>query len=123
MSMRYNSNKKLLEQLSKVLRQKMAKGKVDVKTLADAMTISTSQLNRRVKDATGQTVSEYVLSIRLHEAKRFLGMFPEITILETARQCGFADTAHFSHVFRRKEGMSPTQYVHSLKALKPQKNE
>lgn len=114
MSVKYYSNKKLLEQLSKVLHENMADGKVDIKSLATQMGISTCQLNRRVKEATGQTTSDYVLNIRIHEAKRFLGMFPETTIFETARLCGFADTAHFCHVFRRKEGMSPTQYIHGL---------
>ena len=118
MSIKYYSDKKLLKLLSKVLRQNMATGKVDIKTLAKQMSISPCQLNRRVKDATGQTTSEYVLSTRLKEAKRLLRMFPEVTIFETARQCGFADVAHFSHVFRRKVGMSPTQYTHSVKGVK-----
>ena len=118
MSIKYYSDKKLLKLLSKVLRQNMATGKVDIKTLAKQMSISTCQLNRRVKDATGQTTSEYVLSTRLKEAKRLLRMVPEVTIFETARQCGFADVAHFSHVFRRKVGMSPTQYIHSVKGVK-----
>ena len=123
MSIKYNSDKKLLEHLSIVLQENLAAGKVDVKTLADTMSISTCQLNRRVKHATGLTAYDYVLATRLQKAKQMLGMFPEVTIFETARQCGFADTAHFSHVFRRKEGMSPTQYIHRLKALKTQKNE
>ena len=123
MSIKYNSDKKLLEHLSIVLQETLESGKVDVKTLAETMSISTCQLNRRVKHATGLTAYDYVLATRLQKAKQMLGMFPEVTILETARNCGFADTAHFSHVFRRKEGMSPTQYIHRLKALKTQKNE
>ena len=123
MSIKYNSDKKLLEHLSIVLQETLESGKVDVKTLADTMSISTCQLNRRVKHATGLTAYDYVLATRLQKAKQMLGMFPEVTILETARNCGFADTAHFSHVFRRKEGMSPTQYIHRLKALKTKKNE
>lgn len=118
MSTKYYSDRKLLEQLSNVLfLLLMAEENVDVKTLADQMGISVCQLNRRVKEATGQTTSDYVLSTRLEEAKRLLGMYPEIPIFETARSCGFADTSHFCHVFHRKEGMSPTQYIKSLKGL------
>lgn len=114
MSVKYYSDKKLLEQFSKVLHENMAEGKVGIKTLANKMAISTCQLNRRIKEATGQTTSDYVMNIRIQEAKHILGKFPEISIYETARQCGFADTAHFCHVFRRKEGMSPTQYINGL---------
>ena len=116
MSIKYYSDKKLLEQLSNVLYLLMVEGKVGVKPLASKMGLSVSQLNRRVKEATGQTTSDYVWNARLQEAKRLLGLFPEIPIFETARSCGFADVAHFSHVFRRKVGMSPTQYIQSLKA-------
>ncbi|MBQ4223391.1 MAG: helix-turn-helix transcriptional regulator [Prevotella sp.] len=123
MSVKYYSDKKLLGQLSKVLQENMEKGKVDVKTLATQISISTCQLNRRVKEATGQTTTDYVMGIRLQEAKRLLGMFPEVTIFETARQCGFADTAHFCHVFRRKEGMTPTQYIHRLNCSDTQQKE
>lgn len=122
MSIKYYSDKKLLHLLSEMLLQNMAAGKVDVKTLAKQMAISTCQLNRRVKDITGQTTSEFVLSTRLKEAKRLLGMFPEVTIFETARQCGFVDTSHFCHVFRRKEGMSPSQYILSVKGEKDWRN-
>ena len=116
MSVKYYSDKKLLGQLSKVLQENMEKGKVDIKTLANQLSISTCQLNRRVKEATGQTTSDYVLSARLAVAKQLLAQFPEITIFETAQRCGFADTAHFSHAFKRKEGLSPTQFAFRLKS-------
>ncbi len=122
MSVKTYSNKKLLEQLSLAIQDNMALGKVDIKTLADQLAISTCQLNRRVKEATGLTSSDFVLSARLARAKRLLAQFPEITIFEIAHQCGFADTAHFSHVFKRKVGLSPTQFVFRLQCQKiPQK--
>ena len=123
MSVRTCSDKQLLEQLSQALQENMALGKVDIKTLADQLAISTCQLNRRVKEATGQTTSDFVLNIRIDKAKRLLAKFPDTTIFETARECGFADTAHFSHVFRRKVGQSPTQYIHGLHNPNPPKKE
>ena len=116
MSVRTCSDKQLLEQLSQALQENMALGKVDIKTLADQLAISTCQLNRRVREATGQTTSDYVLSARLAVAKQLLAQFPEINIFEIAQRCGFADTAHFSHAFKRKEGLSPTQFAFRLKS-------
>ena len=118
MSVKTYSDKQLLEQLSQALQENMALGKVDIKTLANQLSISTCQLNRRVKEATGHTTSDYVLSARLAVAKRLLAQFPEITIFETAQRCGFADTAHFSHAFKRKEGLSPTQFALRLRSQK-----
>jgi AraC-like DNA-binding protein len=121
MSVKNYSDKKLLEQLFNVLDENMEKGKADIKTLATQLGISTCQLNRRIKEATGQTTSDYVMGIRIEKAKRMLSQFPEITIYDIALQCGFADTSHFSHVFRRKEGISPKQYILLQPSRPPQK--
>ena len=117
MSVKNYSDKKLLEQLFNVLEENMEKGKADIKTLATQLGISTCQLNRRIKEATGQTTSDYVIE----KAKRMLSQFPEITIYDIALQCGFVDTSHFSHVFRRKEGISPKQYILLQPSRPPQK--
>ncbi len=116
MSVRTYSDRRLLEMLSEALHASMQRGKVDIKTLATQMAMSTCQLNRRVKEATGQTTSDYVMGVRLAEAKQLLAEFPEITIFETAQHCGFADTAHFSHAFKRKEGLSPSEYIYRLQS-------
>ncbi len=91
----------------------MSRGEVDVKTLAAELALSSSQLNRRVKIATGLPVSAFVMRTRLDESKRLLAKYPVVSVTEVARRCGFADAAHFSHVFRNHEGMSPTQYANS----------
>ena len=123
MSVKNCSDKQLLKQLSEVLCENMPQGKVDIKTLAKQLALSPSQLNRRVMVATGQTTSDFVLNIRIDKAKRLLAKFPDTTIFETARECGFADTSHFSHVFRRKVGQSPTQYIRCLHNPDPPKKE
>lgn len=119
MSVKYRSDRQLIEQLLETLQDNMEKGKVSINNLAARLAISPCQLNRRVKASTGQTISEYILDIRLDKAKQLLMQFPEITINEIARQCGFADTAHFSHVFRRREGVSPSKYISKYSSRKP----
>ena len=121
MSVKFSSDKKLLELLSKILHENMGEGKVDVKTLAAQMGISPSQLNRRIKEATGKTTTAYILGIRLIKAKQLLAKYPDVTISEIAWKCGFADVAHFSHVFRRMVKQSPKQYASSLKRRKSKK--
>ena len=113
MSVKSISNKKLFKTLTEMVYQNMGKCNTSVSDLAKAVALSPSQLNRRVKDATGMPVSTFVMRLRLEEAKKYL-LDTEDTIhsvAKTAVHCGFADSSHFCHVFRRFFGISPYQFV------------
>ena len=118
MSVKSISNKKLFKTLTEMVYRDMGKCNTSVSDLAKAVALSPSQLNRRVKDATGMPVSTFVMRLRLEEAKRFLLDEEDTlhTVAETASHCGFADSAHFCHAFRRVFGMSPTQFVRTRQA-------
>ena len=114
MSIKVISDEQLFELLIRVFYQKMSTGFIKTQTIASELALSPSQLNRRIKAATGKTASTFLMQLRVDEAKRQLANFPNISILEVAHRCGFSDSAHFNHVFHRFEGMSPSQYVHNL---------
>lgn len=92
----------------------MRGGDVSIKNISKLMSLSSSQLNRRIKEARGVTISEFVMQIRINEAKRLLSMPTLYTISEVAYLCGFADTSHMGHVFQRVIGTSPTKYRESI---------
>ena len=115
MSIKANSDEQLFEHLIRVLFQRMSSGFVSTQTIAAELALSPSQLNRRVKAATGKTASVFLMQLRVDEAKRQLAKFPNVSIFEVAHRCGFSDSAHFNHVFHRFEGMAPSQYVHRLR--------
>ena len=114
MSVKNYGDEQLFELLVKIIFNEMLKGNVSIKAISSQMSLSCSQLNRRVKEARGITVSEFVTQIRINEAKRLLAMPYKYTIGDVARMCGFADTSHMGHVFRKKVGLSPSQYMESL---------
>jgi AraC family transcriptional regulator len=61
------------------------------------------------RQSTGQTPHHYVLAERIARAKRLLRN-PTLTTLEIALAVGFADASHFTKVFRRVVGETPTRY-------------
>lgn len=115
MSVKGISDEQLFEHLIRVLYQRMPTGFVNMNTMATELALSPSQLNRRIKAATGKTASTFLMQLRIDEAKRQLTKFPNISIFEVAHRCGFSDSAHFNHVFHRYEGMAPSQYVQNLR--------
>lgn len=67
-------------------------------------------LNRRFKDATGQTILAYVNGLRIERAKQLLRDH-YYSITEIAEKTGFHDVYYFSRVFKKYTGTAPSRYV------------
>jgi transcriptional regulator GlxA family with amidase domain len=52
---------------------------------------------------------EYLLALRLQEARRLLTS-TELTLSAIALNTGFFDQSHFTKRFRKMTGMTPTQF-------------
>ena len=61
------------------------------------------------KKSTGLSPHQYSLRCRIDRAKGFLPS-PQFTIGQIAKATGFADQSHFTKVFRRIVGVTPTQF-------------
>ena len=74
--------------------------------VAQQMLLSQSQLFRKVKALTDQSVSVFIRSIRLQKGKELL-QESELTVSEIAYQTGFSDPHYFSRTFSKEFGVSP----------------
>lgn len=79
--------------------------KISIQSIADQLNLDRSYLSRQFKKRTDQSIQSYILNVRLTEAKRCL--MQGSTVREAANLCGFNDTANFSKLFAREDGMSP----------------
>jgi AraC family transcriptional activator of pobA len=66
-------------------------------------------LDKAARTVFGQTVKEMVLERRLLEAKRLL-RFTIRPMEDISREIGFEDPAYFSRFFRKRMGLSPTDW-------------
>lgn len=82
---------------------------INLDDIADAVYLSPSYASRIFKENQGNTITDYISKVKLEEAKKMLKN-PEYKIDYIAEKLGYNDASYFSKVFRRKEGMSPTQY-------------
>jgi transcriptional regulator GlxA family with amidase domain len=64
---------------------------------------------RRFEAATGYAPLDYVLSLRMEEAKQMLET-SDMPIDELASESGYTEPAAFRRVFKRATGLSPLQY-------------
>lgn len=103
------SDREFLERVTHIIYRESGKTGDIIALLASEMCLSQSQLNRRIKAATGLTTSNYVLKVRLNKAKKLL-MKSQKPIGEIAMDCGFNDFAYFSRSFKKEFGMTPTSF-------------
>lgn len=83
---------------------------IDVKAVADKLDVSTSYLMHMLKAEIGITFNTLLIKTRLRQAKIFLST-NEFRINEVAYKVGFNDEKYFSMVFKKYEGMTPSQYM------------
>jgi AraC family transcriptional regulator len=77
--------------------------------LAAAVGVHPVTLARAFRRAFGCTVGEYLRRLRIERAADQLAAGDQ-PLAEIALAAGFADQSHFSNVFRRRVGMSPSVY-------------
>ncbi|MBP3632978.1 MAG: AraC family transcriptional regulator [Oscillospiraceae bacterium] len=82
--------------------------KLSVSQMAQELGINRSHLSRVFKSRMGESIQEYILRVRLAEARRHL--LAGFSVTETAQLCGFGDRSTFSRIFSRETGYSPHEW-------------
>lgn len=88
-------------------------GELSLDQTADAVGVNPYYLSKLFKDETGSNFIDFVNENRLVKAKELLKK-PELSIKEISFDCGYSDQNYFSKIFRRKFGITPTEYRNSL---------
>ena len=83
--------------------------RITVDGLCSTLAVGRRSLERRFKQATGNTVSEYVQRVRIEAAKKSLETGRK-SVNEVMFDSGYSDTKAFREVFRKIAGMSPLDY-------------
>ncbi len=104
------NDEQLMERIMKVVNKNLSNSDFNVDMLTQEAGISRAQLHRKMKEMTGISTSEFIRNLRLEQAARLLKE-QKINITQVAYTVGFSNLAHFSTVFRKHFGMSPTEYV------------
>jgi AraC-like DNA-binding protein len=78
--------------------------------LAELAGMSRRLLTREFRRATGQSVREYQLAVKVRVLCAHLTHHPELTLKELAPMLGFYDEYHLSRTFKRITGLSPREY-------------
>jgi len=82
---------------------------VSLLELAEQVSLHPSAFCRRFRALVGMPPMKYLEQLRMAEAERLL-LNTDLHVQEIARRVGYPDPYHFSRVFRRSKGHSPSAY-------------
>ncbi len=80
-----------------------------VQEYSELLSLSPSQLNKYVKQISGQTAGEVIIDRLILEAKRLL-LYTPLSNKEIAYELNYEDPSYFSRIFRKKTGYSPSDF-------------
>ena len=100
----------LMDRIVQSVNRHLSDSEFTTEQLCEEVALSRAQLHRKMKELTGMPASEFIRGIRLEQAARLLRE-RKLGIAQVAYSVGFATAGHFSTVFKKQFGVTPTQYV------------
>jgi non-specific serine/threonine protein kinase len=97
-----------IQHVSRIVEASMKDEGFGVSELAGRMNMSRSNLHRKIKSATGISVSQFIRNARLDKALKLL-QEDSLTVAEAAYMTGFRDASYFSRCFRKHFGYPPVE--------------
>lgn len=98
----------IAEQAAAYLRKNYQK-KISYQKLGEVLRFHPNHIARCMINALGCTPIEYVNRVRLDQAKVLL-LSKDWSIEKIAFNCGFSQLPYFSRMFKKKEGLSPSEF-------------
>lgn len=94
---------------AKILMQERFANGISAEQVAQELRLGYSWFRHLFKKFSGFAPNQYILELKISKAKSLLTNTDRI-IKEIAYECGFENLEYFCSIFKKKEGMTPTQY-------------
>jgi len=87
-----------------------------VELLSQEVYLSPNYIRRIFKNETGQTILEYLTQVRMKKAAEMM-RDPSLKISDICRKVGYGSVSYFGQIFKQYFGVSPKEYMESVKEL------
>ncbi len=108
---------KFISKLNDIVLENYTNEQFGASDLVEHYGISRSQLHRKLKSATGQSVSQFIREFRLEESLKLLQQ-EDTTASEVAYKVGFNSPTYFNTCFNEYFGFPPGETQHQMELAK-----
>lgn len=99
-------NSEFIKKLTDIVEANLADEKFGVEDLVREMGISHTNLHRKLKTSSNQTISQFIREIRLKKSKELL-LNEDLTVSEISYRVGFGSPTYFNKCFHEYFGYPP----------------
>lgn len=103
-----SDNTSLISKAASYIENNYAKN-LDLDKIAKEVNLSPTYLHKKFKEFYKITPREFLLKIRLKNAKRLL-LTSDLSLYEISENCGFTSQAYFNFQFKKETNMTPGEY-------------
>jgi CheY-like chemotaxis protein/AraC-like DNA-binding protein len=102
-------DEKFIGSVMKIIEKHMGAAALDSEFIAGEVNMSASTFYRKMKKTVGQSPGEFIKSMRMKMAARYLRE-SDLTVSEIVERVGYSDIRNFRKSFRDEYGISPAEY-------------
>lgn len=103
-------DKELVDKIMQVIEHHIDDIEFNIDVLAREVGIARTKLFTKLKDITGQTPYDFIVTVRLKRAALMLKEHPELNVSEISDRLGFSSPRQFSKCFKDKYHVVPQAY-------------
>lgn len=109
---REKQSESVMEKAKDYIRQNFQKD-LTLDEVSKSVDISPYYFSKLFKQETGENFIEYLTRVRMKNAEKLL-LDPSYSIKEICVMCGYGDPNYFSRIFKKYEGVTPSEYRERL---------
>lgn len=106
----YSSSFPAVEKIKKEIYDHLSDADFDLASAILKTGFDKDYFRRRFKSETGKTPSQYMIDMKIRQAKQLLSDKKMFSIGAISANCGFSDSLYFSTCFKKHTGCSPMEY-------------
>jgi ligand-binding sensor domain-containing protein/signal transduction histidine kinase/DNA-binding response OmpR family regulator len=109
-----SKDKNFMDQLVAVIESELTNPAFDVDQLCVHLNMSRTKLYEMIKRLTGQSIIEFIRTIRLNKAV-YIMTHEDVSISEVIFRVGIQTQSYFTKAFKKEFGKTPSQFLNELK--------
>lgn len=107
-------DKEFMSKMLDIIEKQLVNPEMDIDYLCTEIGMSRTKLYHKIKTLTGQSVGDFVRSVRLRKAVEIMTK-EDVLMTEVMYRIGIQTQSYFTKAFKKEYGKTPTRYLQDLK--------
>ena len=107
-------DKAFIDELIAAIEANLSNPDMDVDYVCTQMSMSRTKLYTKIKNISGQSINDFIRSIRLKKAVQLMTQ-EDMQLIEVVYSVGIQTQSYFTKAFKNEFGKTPTQFLKDLK--------